>query len=114
MDYTRLTQTGRWTGELAIDGERHAVDHKAWRGARDHSWGIRPVGDREPGGAPARDGQRGFFWNWAPLQFDDHTLMYTVSENHDGSRWHEAAARLFPYDSGREQEEIAVVRHDRR
>ncbi|MGB2696171.1 MAG: hypothetical protein WBD55_13430 [Dehalococcoidia bacterium] len=114
MDYTRLTQTGRWSGEITVGDERHAVDPVGWRGARDHSWGIRPVGDRDRGGAPVRDGQGGFFWNWAPLQFDDHTLMYTVSENHDGSRWHEAAARLYPYDADRKQEPLSVVRHDLR
>ncbi len=112
MDYTRLTQTGRWSGKLSVDGEERAVDSAGWRGARDHSWGVRPVGDREAGGAPVRGGPLGFFWNWAPLQFDDFSLMYTVSENHDGSRWHEAAARLYPYDTGREAEPLAVVAHD--
>lgn len=114
MDYTRLTQTGRWSGTLSVGGEEHRVEPDAWWGARDHSWGIRPVGDPVPGGAPVRDGPRGFFWNWAPLQFEDHTLMYTVSEDAGGSRWHEAAARLYPYGANREQESLAVVRHELR
>ena len=114
MDYTRLTQTGRWSGTLSIGDEQHDVQSEGWRGARDHSWGIRAVGDREPRAAPARDGQRGFFWNWSPIQFDDHTVMYTVSEEADGSRWHEAAARLYPFASGREPEPLKVVRHDLR
>ncbi|MDP3767371.1 MAG: hypothetical protein Q8S13_05100, partial [Dehalococcoidia bacterium] len=114
MDYTRLTQCGRWSGELSIAGETHDVTPDAWWGARDHSWGIRPVGDREPGGAPVRDGPAGFFWNWSPIQFDDHAIMYTVSENADGSRWHEAAARIHPYGSGTDLEPLSVVRHDLR
>jgi hypothetical protein len=114
MDYTRLTQPGRWHGDLVVGGERHDVRAEGWWGARDHSWGIRPVGDREAGGAPVRDGPRGFFWNWAPLQFDDQAIMYTVSEHHDGSRWHEAAARLYPYDANRAEEKLSVVRHDLR
>ena len=114
MDYTRLSQPGRWSGTLSVGGETHQVDHDGWRGARDHSWGIRPIGDAQPGGAPVRDGARGFFWNWTPAQFDDYTVMYTVSENHDGSRWHEAAARLYPYGAEREPEPLAVVRHDLR
>jgi hypothetical protein len=114
MDYHRLTQVGRWSGALTVNGERLAVDHESWRGGRDHSWGIRPVGDREPAAAPARDGARGFFWNWSPLQFDDFALMYTISENHDGSPWHEAAARLYPYDAERRPEPLEIVRHDLR
>jgi hypothetical protein len=70
------------------------------------------VGDPDRAGAPARDGTTGFFWNWSPLQFEDFTVMYTVSENGDGSRWHEAAARLYPYGSEREQDALSVVRHD--
>lgn len=112
MDYTRLTQTGRWSGELSIDGTAHRVEEDAWWGGRDHSWGIRPIGTPEPPGAPASGGARGFFWNWAPIQFDDHTVMYTVSENHDGSRWHEAAARLYPYGSEAKEEALQVVSHD--
>ena len=111
MDYTRLTQTGRWSGTLSAGGEEHRVEAGGWRGARVHSWGIRPVGDADRGGAPVRDGPRGFFWNWAPIQFEDQSIMYTVSENHDGSRWHEAAARLYPYDAGREPDTLSVVRH---
>jgi hypothetical protein len=114
MDYTRLTQCGRWSGALAIDGQRFDVQPEAWWGARDHSWGIRPVGDREAPAAPVRDAPRGFFWNWSPLQFEDRCLMYTVSENHDGSRWHQAAAWLYPHGSEREQEPLQIVRHDLR
>jgi hypothetical protein len=111
MDYTRLTQTGRWSGKLTVGGEEHQVEGSGWWGARDHSWGIRPIGEADRSGAPVRDGPRGFFWNWAPLQFDDHSVMYTVSENHDGSRWHEAAARLFPYESGRAPQQLGVAQH---
>jgi hypothetical protein len=112
MDYTRFTQPGRWSGTLTVAGERHEVTPDLWWGARDHSWGLRPIGDREPGGAPPRDGTRGFFWNWAPLQFNNFSIMYTVSEDADGSRWHEAAARLGPLEAQREAEPLRVVRHD--
>jgi hypothetical protein len=114
MDYTRLTQTGRWTGRIGLEGADLQVDESGWRGARDHSWGIRPIGDREGASAPARNGSSsfGFFWNWAPLQFDDYTIMYTISENHDGSRWHEAAARIPAYGSELSMETLRVVEHD--
>ena len=110
MDYSRLTQSGRWSGKLNVGGESHDVAPDGWWGARDHSWGIRPVGDREPAGAPDTNASRGFYWNWSPMQFGDHALMYTVSENDDASRWHEAAA--FLYSDGRDQEELSVIRHD--
>ena len=105
---------GRWSGTLAAGGEELAVAPDAWWGARDHSWGVRPVGGGQAGGAPPRDGPRGFFWSWAPIQFDDGAIMYTVSEDHDGSRWHEAAARLHRYEAERPPEGLAVIRHDLR
>jgi hypothetical protein len=114
MDYTRLTQTGRWRGWLEVAGERHDVTPEAWWGARDHSWGVRPVGDPAPGGAPVRDAPRGFFWNWSPIQFEDDSVMYTISEDADGSRWHEAAARLLPYGAEPAMEGLSVKRHDLR
>jgi hypothetical protein len=111
MDYTRLTQTGRWSGELTISGERYDVQPEKWWGARDHSWGVRPIGDPDRAGAPARDGNMGFYWNWAPLQFDDQTIMYTISEDHQGQRWHEAAARLYPYGVEGRPETLDIVKH---
>src|SRR5579863_172541 len=39
MDYTRLTQNGRYSGWIERDGKRAAVD--GWMGTRDRSWGVR-------------------------------------------------------------------------
>src|SRR3546814_4836224 len=47
MDYTRMTQNGRWSDWLSVDGERIAIGTD-WTGTRDRSWGIRPVGTSEP------------------------------------------------------------------
>jgi len=113
MDYTRLTQPGRWHGSLKVGGEDHDIRASNWWGARDHSWGIRPI-ERAAGGAPVKDAPRGFFWAWAPIQFDDHAIMFTASEDHDGSSWHKAAAWLHVYDSGLAEEPLSVVRHDLR
>lgn len=84
MDYTRLTQFGTWRGHVLVEGTRLEVD--GWRGCRDRSWGIRPVGERG-GGAPAPAPQ--FFWLWAPVQFDDACVHVDVQEYADGARWHE-------------------------
>ena len=43
-------QTGRWTGRISIDGTEVEVTPDRWWGARDRSWGIRPVGEPETAG----------------------------------------------------------------
>ncbi|MEX2245940.1 MAG: hypothetical protein WEC75_04570 [Dehalococcoidia bacterium] len=111
MDYTRMTQNGRWSGKLTAGDRTFDVAPDSWWGAKDHSWGIRPLGG-DPPAAPPRDGQApGFFWTWTPVQFDDACLMYTCSEDGDGSRWHSAAELLRPYGKG-EPEHLTVVGHD--
>jgi hypothetical protein len=42
LDYTRLTQNGRYAGWIEVDGERHDVN--GFVGTRDRSWGVRPSG----------------------------------------------------------------------
>lgn len=111
MDYTRLTQHGRWSGTLTVGGRTHQLEPRAWWGARDHSWGIRPVGGPEPQAAPAPGGAAGgFFWLWTPMQFEKAAMMYTCSEDPDGTRWHAAAELLYPAD--RKPEPLTVVGHE--
>lgn len=101
MDYTRFTQHVTWTGTLTVDGTTFDLGQDTWWGCRDHSWGVRGVGGRDPRGVPS-DATPQFFWNWAPLNFDDLCLLYTVSEQADGTRWHEAGAILTPYPEATE------------
>ncbi len=113
MDYTRLTQNGRWSGTLTAGGRRFAVTPESWWGARDHSWGIRPVGGPEPQAAPPpAGGPGGFFWIWTPAQFEGACIMFTCSEDGDGTRWHAASEVLYPYGRNRPPEPLAVVWHD--
>ena len=113
MDTSRLTQPGRWSGKVSIGGEEYQVQHEDWRGARDHSWGVRPVGDPEPQSAPDRTGgMRGWYWNWAPIQFPDYTVMYMIAEEADGTRWLQSATRLYPYEANRPPEPLEIVRHE--
>jgi hypothetical protein len=73
MDVSRYAQVGTWTGWLEVAGERYEVTPDRWKGARDRSWGIRPVGEREPPGIGIEDvqqGRHGFYHNWIPLQLD--------------------------------------------
>lgn len=111
MDYTRMTQHGAWSGKFACDGKAYDLASDTWWGIRDHSWGIRSVGGRDPRGAPMTEMPQ-FFWNWAPANFEDLCTLYTVSEAGDGSRWHESGAIMKPYPEA--AEEAAAVAHQLR
>jgi hypothetical protein len=50
LDAQRFAQLGCWSGRIVVDGEEIAVDPATWLGSRDRSWGIRPIGEPEPGG----------------------------------------------------------------
>jgi hypothetical protein len=70
MDATRFAQFGRWSGTVRHPDGEFAVDQETWVGTKDRSWGVRPVGEPESGGAPM--GLPSFFFLWAPLIWDDH------------------------------------------
>lgn len=95
MNYTRYTQWGAWSGWIEVDGRHLAIDPGLVRGSRDRSWGIRPVGEQLPG--PRRAGS--FFWLWAPVNFDDVCTHMDVTEEGDGTRWHETGFVLPTGDS---------------
>ena len=70
MDATRFAQFGTWSGSLQTpDGDIDVVEDQC-RGTKDRSWGIRPVGEPDVGGASADPG--GLFFLWAPLFWEDH------------------------------------------
>jgi hypothetical protein len=106
MDYTRLTQHGEWSGTLSVDGASIDVGAQRFRGTRDRSWGVRPVGERETG-APAFPLQ--FFWLWAPLNFDDVCTHFDVNEDSDGAAWH-AAGMIVPVGDSDAAETVQAMR----
>src|SRR3546814_3464752 len=85
MDYTRMTQNGRWSGWLSVDGERIAIGTD-WTGTRDRSWGIRPVGTSEPQPPPEGNFNQ-FFWLWTPCNFADRSLFFHSNDDGDGHPW---------------------------
>ena len=109
MDYTRLTQNGRYTGWIELDGQRRSVD--GFMGTRDRSWGVRPVG--------ARDSQElvppapmQFYWIWSPSNFRSGSFFFHSNDDAAGEPWNRRAvwapkARGSPI-GGDSQSEIKV------
>ncbi|KAA9166184.1 hypothetical protein FPZ12_004190 [Amycolatopsis acidicola] len=95
LDAQRFTQVGTWAGTLNVDGTDIAVSPETWVGARDRSWGIRPVGDGEPAGRSADSPLEGFWWVYLPLRFDDFALIMILQEEPDGFRTLNDARRVF-------------------
>lgn len=88
MDYTRLTQNGRYTGWIELDGERRSVD--GFVGTRDRSWGIRPVGARDSQDIiPAPQPQ--FYWLWSPSSFENGSFFFHSNEDALGRPWNTRA-----------------------
>jgi len=87
FDYTRLTQFVSWSGWIEIDGQRIDVS-KGFRGCRDRSWGVRPVGARiqRPPTAPQ------FFWIWCPVLFDNRCTHVAINHDGEGKPWHQSGA----------------------
>ena len=92
MDATRLTQFGTWSGRLAWAGVARTLEATAILGARDRSWGVRPVGEPE-GGVPAALPAQ-FFWLWAPLHFERDCILATVAEDAVGRPWFASGWRV--------------------
>lgn len=67
-------------------------------GTKDRSWGIRPVGDPAPPGAPAQD-VTGIYFLWAPIHWDDRCTHFLVFEEPDGRPWH-TDAMVVPVHDG--------------
>ena len=86
LDAQRFAQLGTWSGTILLDGDEIAVDPATWLGSRDRSWGIRPVGEPEPPGAPSDPPFEGMWWLYVPLQFEDFAIVLIIQEDPDGFR----------------------------
>jgi len=88
MDYTRLTQNGRYTGWIELDGERRGLD--GFVGTRDRSWGVRPVGAQDSQATvPPTPPQ--FYWLWSPSSFEDGSFFFHSNEDAVGRAWNTRA-----------------------
>ena len=114
FDSRRFAQTGCWSGTLRVGNEDFKVTPDRWKGSRDRSWGIRPVGEAEPagihaGGASSMQG----LWNYCPMQFDDYSILFICNEHADGTRELEDATRVWA-DPSREPEHLGRPEHEHR
>ncbi len=108
QDVTRYAQVGVWHGHLVAAGRRFEVTPDRWWGARDRSWGVRPVGEPEAPGIKARQAREGhgFRHDWLPMQFDDHMLKIQVDQDAHGSRHVEESMRVWNTDLARPVEHL--------
>jgi hypothetical protein len=98
MDATRFAQLGRWSGEIRYAGQTLRIDPARVYGTKDRSWGIRPVGDPAPSGAPGRNLPQ-FFFLWSPIHWKNRCTHYGVFEHADGHQWHFDGAIVPAYES---------------
>ncbi len=113
FDTQRLAQTGRWSGALTVGEHRFDVDPRQCWGNRDRSWGVRPVGEREPDGIRQGELVLDGMWNYFPMQFDDHAVLYICHERQDGSRPLVQAERVWS-DPARGVDELGRPEHAHR
>ncbi len=108
QDVTRYAQVGVWEGTLTAAGRTFEVTPDRWMGARDRSWGVRPVGEREAPGIRARQAQDGYGFkhDWLPMQFGDHMLKFQIDQDADGHRHVEESMRVWNRDTGRPAEHL--------
>ena len=108
-DVTRYAQVGTWEGNLEVVGKSYTVTPDVWKGARDRSWGIRPVGEAEAPGIRVKEvtgGTAGFFHQWLPMQFDDFLIKVQFDELYDGTRFVEEAVKVHNAGSGLPDEHL--------
>ena len=87
MDSTRLTQHGRWTGNINFKETSVEVKPEEFFGTRDRSWGIRPVGSPDAQPVPPIKLPQ-FYWLWAPANFEEFSSHVYFVDNESGESTH--------------------------
>jgi hypothetical protein len=98
LDSTRFAQFGRWQGRVGYDGKTVAIEPARTYGTKDRSWGLRPVGEPETGGAPARRIPQVYFL-WSPVHWDDHCTHFGTFEDETGHPLHRDGAFVPAYEN---------------
>jgi len=102
MDTSRYSQVGCWSGTLDVAGQHFDVTPDRWRGARDHSWGVRGVGEAEPPGIRVSQVGTGFgfFHTWIPLQTENGMYKLFREADKDGNTLVEESVKIGSIESG--------------
>jgi hypothetical protein len=115
MDTSRYSQVGGWSGSLEVAGQSYDVTPDRWRGVRDHSWGVRGVGEPEAPGIRVKSVAQGFgfFHTWMPIQLEDGSLVKLfVEEDMNGERLVEESVRIHSTTGGGAVEQMGSPRFD--
>jgi hypothetical protein len=112
IDTERYSQVGHWSGVIRVPGRVLTLSPATWNAYRDHSWGVRPVGEPEPGGIREDDGHQSQLrlsgmWNYSTMQFDDFAILYMLHETNEGVRHMQEAVRIWK-DPARDIEDLGV------
>lgn len=108
-DLTRYNIVGRATGVVSYPGGEVKITPDAWKGGRDHSWGIQP--DQQNASEPtSRVATTGSFYTLIYVQFDQWAALIYV---------HERAPGIYDYISGsvmkrygEEEENLRIISFD--
>ena len=95
FDTQRFAQLGRWSGDLSTPDHNWKISPERWGGSRDRSWGIRPVGEKETDGIRMDVSVMEGLWNYFPVDFGDHAIIYMLHETNEGVRELEEAMRVW-------------------
>jgi len=95
FDTQRFAQLGSWTGELHAGGRDYTLTPDVWGGSRDRSWGVRPVGESGPKGIFEGVRSMAGMWNYMPMMFEDHAVLYMNNEEPNGLRPLEEGVRIW-------------------
>ena len=101
----RFAQLGRWEGTLTVAGTDIAVTPDRCGGARDRSWGVRPVGEKQPDGIRQTISTLAGMWNYMPADYGDHWVIYLCHEEPDGNRTMQTGMRVWT-DSDRPRDNL--------
>jgi len=109
---SRYSQAGRWSGTLEVDGASYDVQPDKWMGVRDHSWGVRGVGEPEAPGIRIKSIAEGFgfFHTWVPLQLDDCLLKIFKEEDQHGNSIVEESVKIHTLARGGKIEQMGSPR----
>ncbi len=99
MDTSRFTQLGGWEGWFSIAGERRTLAAGQTCGIRDKSWGVRPVGEPEPGAPGLLNKEPGVYWVWCPIFWDGFCTQFGTFEDRDGTPTQVSGTVVPLYDS---------------